>query len=72
MPSLDTHGTGLSLARVARILRISRPLVLKMARAGDLPCRRGPAGLRVPPEDLQRWVHQRIRDAQLANQGSSG
>jgi hypothetical protein len=44
------------LSKVASILRISRPLVLKMARSGELPCDRTPLGLRVHAEKLSAWI----------------
>jgi hypothetical protein len=46
------------LSKVASILRISRPLVLKMARSGELPCDRTPLGLRVHAEKLSRWIEE--------------
>lgn len=50
------------LSKVASILKISRPLVLKMAKSGELPCDRTPLGLRVHAEKLSLWI-----DAQRVN-----
>ena len=44
------------LAKVARILKISRPLALKMARSGELPCDRTAQGLRVRAGALTAWI----------------
>ena len=46
------------LSQVASILKISRPLVLKMAKSGELPCDRTPLGLRVNPEKLSLWIDE--------------
>jgi hypothetical protein len=49
------------LAKVASILKLSRPLVLKMARSGEIPCERTPLGLRVDPGKLEAWIEaQRV------------
>jgi hypothetical protein len=47
------------LSKVASILKISRPLVLKMAKSGELPCDRTPLGLRVHAEKLLLWIDER-------------
>jgi hypothetical protein len=46
------------LSKVASILKISKPLVLKMARSGELPCDRTPLGLRVHAEKLSLWIEE--------------
>lgn len=46
------------LSKVASILKISRPLVLKMARSGELPCDRTRLGLLVQPEKLSLWIDE--------------
>jgi hypothetical protein len=47
------------LSKVASILKISRPLVLRMAKSGDLPCDRTPLGLRVNADKLNHWIDER-------------
>ncbi len=49
------------LSKVANILKISKPLVLKMAREGMLPSTRTPQGLKVEESQLSRWIEdQRV------------
>ncbi len=48
------------IAKVAHILRISRPLALRLVRAGELPAIRTPQGLRVSPQSLADWVETQI------------
>lgn len=55
------------LTKVASILKISKPLVLKMARAGEIPSTRTPQGLRVEEAQLSRWIDgQRVDSSSLA------
>jgi len=54
----------LQIAAVARILRISRPLALRLVKDGALQAQRTPQGLRVEQGVLARWV-----DAQLEAAG---
>lgn len=51
------------IAKVAHILRISRPLALRLVREGDLPAVRTPQGLRVDPLTLAQWVEGQIASA---------
>lgn len=46
------------LSKVASILKISRPLVLKLAKSGELPCDRTPLGLRVDVDKLGLWIDE--------------
>jgi excisionase family DNA binding protein len=56
------------IAKVAHILRISRPLALRLVREGELPAVRTPQGLRVTSQSLAHWV-----DSQMATcQGAHG
>jgi hypothetical protein len=54
----NTFQTSYHLSKVASILKISRPLVLKMAKSGELPCNRTPQGLTVLAEKLNQWVDE--------------
>jgi hypothetical protein len=54
----STFQNAYHLTKVASILKISRPLVLKMAKSGELPCDRTPLGLRVRPEKLSLWIDE--------------
>jgi excisionase family DNA binding protein len=47
------------LSKVASILKVSRPLVLKMAKTGELPCQRTPEGLTIHADRLNAWVEAR-------------
>ena len=49
-PALYQIGT------VARILKITRPLAMRLVKAGELPCLRTPQGLRVDHESLAQWI----------------
>jgi excisionase family DNA binding protein len=51
------------IAKVAHILRISRPLALRLVREGELPALRTPQGLRVDPQSLETWVEDQIESA---------
>jgi excisionase family DNA binding protein len=44
------------VGKVARILRISRSLTLRLLRQGDLPSVRTEQGLRVESSSLEAWV----------------
>lgn len=44
------------LATVAQILKVTRPLILRLVRQGDLPALRTPQGLKVEPGALAQWV----------------
>jgi hypothetical protein len=52
--------TSYQIAKVADILRISRPLALRLVRQGDLPSIRTPQGLRVDSQILAQWVDTQI------------
>jgi predicted site-specific integrase-resolvase len=52
------------IAKVAHILRISRPLALRLVREGDLPSVRTPQGLRVASQSLAEWVEGQIASCQ--------
>lgn len=45
-----------NLAKVAKILKISRPLVLRLVKTGDLPSYRSRVGIRVNSHQLRAWV----------------
>ena len=51
------------IAKVAHILRISRPLALRLVKEGELPAVRTPQGLRVDPRTLAQWVEGQIASA---------
>jgi excisionase family DNA binding protein len=55
------------IAKVAHILRISRPLALRLVRDGDLPAVRTPQGLRVDPQRLAQWVESQIASCTQAH-----
>lgn len=59
---METAGT-LPITAVARILRISRPLALRLVREGGLPSVRTEHGLRVESATLAEWVDGRIQGA---------
>lgn len=57
------------LAKVAHILRISRPLALRLVREGDLPAVKTPQGLRVDSQRLAEWVEGQIAHSSLQARG---
>jgi excisionase family DNA binding protein len=64
------------LSAVAAILKVSRAVVLKLVRQGDLPAQRTPRGLRVDLEALKGWVeaqcvHARSEAGGLAKGGGN-
>jgi excisionase family DNA binding protein len=52
------------LGTVASILKVSRPVVMKLIREGQLPVQRSASGLRVEMEALRDWVEEQSRRAQ--------
>lgn len=62
MPDLEA---AYQVSKVARILRISRPLTLRLIRSGEIPSSRTPLGLRVDANSLIQWVEERISNAWL-------
>ena len=52
------------LSTVASILKVSRPVILKLVRQGDLPAQRTPSGLRVDLTTLKGWVEAQCAQAQ--------
>ena len=63
---IENSNTSLNLTKVAEILRISRPLALKLVNRGVLPCVRGVSGIRVLSQDLEKWVEEQL-PPELAN-----
>ena len=57
------------LAKVAHILRISRPLALRLVRDGELPAVKTPQGLRVDPRSLAQWVDGQMAHSSLQARG---
>ncbi len=55
--------TLVNLSTVAQMLRISRPLALRMAKQGDLPVKRTSQGLCVDTGELAQWVDARLRES---------
>lgn len=55
----------LHLSSVASILKVSRPVILKLVRQGELPAQRTSSGLRVDLGALKGWVEEQCRRAQL-------
>ncbi len=56
-----------ALSQVAQMLKVSRPLILRMAKNGELPCLRTPQGLRVEASALETWIESlRVPPASLA------
>ena len=55
----------LQLSTVASILKVSRPVILKLVRQGELPAQRTDSGLKVDPGTLKGWVEEQCRRAQL-------
>jgi len=60
MPDLET---AYQVSKVASILKISRPLTLRLIRSGEIPSNRTPLGLRVDALSLMHWVEERISSA---------
>ena len=44
------------IGTVARILKITRPLAMRLVKAGELPSMRTPQGLRVEHGSLEQWI----------------
>jgi hypothetical protein len=57
------------VGELARILRISRPLALRLLRDGSIPVLRTPLGLRVEHGALALWIDQQLRAAQREARG---
>ena len=57
------------IAKVAHILRISRPLALRLVKDGDLPALRTPQGLRVDSTTLAQWVEGQMASARSLAKG---
>ena len=55
----------LQLSTVASILKVSRPVILKLVRQGDLPAQRTASGLKVDLGALKAWVEEQCRRSQL-------
>lgn len=51
----------LTIAEVARVLKVSKALAYRMAADGTLPVVRFGASVRVPRFRLQRWIEDRTR-----------
>jgi len=67
MVRTEPLATSFHLAKVAKILKVSRPLVLRMARSGELPSTRTPQGLRVDAGQLSEWIEaQRVMPLKAA------
>lgn len=71
---MNALGMPYPLATVARILRVTRPVILRLIRHEGLPAQRTPQGLRVDSLDLDGWVSRRMQSAAseaagLANTG---
>ena len=72
MPGMLLDGEDYNLTRVAKILKISRSLALRLVKTGDLPSSRSRAGIRVSSSQLRAWVDQRMNvDGQLAKPASN-
>ena len=52
------------LGTVASILKVSRPVVMKLVREGQLPVQRSASGLRVEMGALVGWVEAQCLEAQ--------
>jgi excisionase family DNA binding protein len=52
------------LATVASILKVSRAVILRLVRQGDLPAQRTTSGLRVDMDALKAWVDDQVAAAQ--------
>ena len=52
------------LATVASILKVSRAVILRLVRQGDLPAQRTHSGLRVDTDALKAWVDAQLEAAQ--------
>ena len=49
----------LNIREVAEILHVSRSLVYLLLKCGDIPTVRIGRMIRVRPEDLERYIHER-------------
>jgi excisionase family DNA binding protein len=52
------------LATVASILKVSRAVILRLVRQGDLPAQRTKSGLKVDMDALKGWVDAQVEAAQ--------
>jgi len=53
---MDASPALYQISTVARILRITRPLAMRLVKAGELPSLRTPQGLRVEHGSLEQWI----------------
>lgn len=60
---------GYQIGTVAQILKISRPLAMRLVRQGGLPAQRTPQGLRVEHGILTGWIDDQMRQAALEARG---
>ena len=56
-------GNFLTVAEVARTLRVSNMTVYRLVKAGDIPAVRVGRGYRLREEDVRRYLEQRYMDA---------
>ena len=56
-----------NLSRVAKALKISRPLALKLIKQDGLPSHASRSGIRVNPMELNAWIERRRVGSSLAN-----
>jgi excisionase family DNA binding protein len=53
----------MTVAEVARTLRVSNMTVYRIVKSGDLPAVRVGRGYRIRAEDVRRYLQQRYMDA---------
>jgi hypothetical protein len=53
---MDASPALYQIGTVARILKITRPLAMRLVKAGELPSLRTPQGLRVEHDSLAQWI----------------
>lgn len=53
---MDASPALYQIGTVARILKITRPLAMRLVKAGELPSLRTPQGLRVDARCLDQWI----------------
>lgn len=64
---MDSRPLPYPVSTVARLLRVSRAVCLKLIRDGEIEAVRTPAGLRVEPQVLSAWVERQIALAASGN-----
>lgn len=63
--AMDASPALYQIGTVARILKITRPLAMRLVKAGELPSLRTPQGLRVEHGSLEQWIDGQMQGCDM-------